>query len=579
MATPTDVTTAPEVSRWRRMSGAVFTSGNVLAGISVGAYLIPQAMAYGQLAGIDAATGLAVAAVPLIVYMILGRSTHMSLGPESTVALMAAAAVGPVAAATGIPVLNALAITSLLTGVILFAGWLLKASFLADLLSKPILVGYLTGVAILMMLSQLPKMLGYDVDTSSLVGLWQTDWQVPNWYTLTIALVVAAISLGLRFVSKKIPGPLIGLIVAILLGLMWDVPKVGTVTLSLPTPQLSAITLDAISVLMVPALSIAVVSYTDVMVTSRAFAERVPPDPGDEMRALAGVQAATGLTGGYPMSASSSRTALAVAAGANTKFYSVFVLIVLLAGPLLIPGVIAAVPIAGLAGVILFAAITLIEPKEWAALLRFRKRETTIAAVCTISVIVFGILPGVIISIALSIAEFMARLARPHDGVLGFVPDVAGMHDVDDHARTETIPGLVVFRYDAPLFFLNAYDFYNKVDAAAPDGTEVLILNMEANVELDSTALSMLEELHNTLEARGTELWLARVKNDVLEPMRDHGVAAIIGEQNMYPTLPTAVAAYRERFPDEVEPSGGPSDTGSAPTVAPDSATDSAAGQ
>ena len=550
----------PPRSVGKRLSSAVFTPGNILAGVSVGAYLIPQAMAYGQLAGIDAATGLTVAAVPLIVYMILGRSTHMSLGPESTVALMAAAAVGPVAAATGIPVLNALAITSLLVGLVLFVGWLLKASFLADLLSKPILIGYLTGVAILMMISQLPKMLGYDVDTSSLVGLWDTNWQLPDWHTLAISLIVAGISLGLRFVSKKIPGPLIGLIVSILLGLAWDVPKVGTVTLSLPTPQLSSFTLDAVAVLMVPALSIAVVSYTDVMVTSRAFAEGVPPNPAHEMRALAGVQAATGLTGGYPMSASSSRTALAVAAGATTRFYSIFVLLILLAGPLLIPGVIAAVPIAGLAGVILFAAITLIEPKEWAALLRFRKRETSIAAVCTISVVVFGILPGVIISIALSIAEFMARLARPHDGVLGFVPDVAGMHDVDDNKKAVTIPGLVVFRYDAPLFFLNAYDFYNKVEEAATPGTKVLILNMEANVELDSTALSMLEELHNTLDARGTELWLARVKNDVLNPMRDHGVADIVGEDNMYPTLPTAVAAYKDRFPDEgrrVEPAGG----------------------
>ncbi len=537
-------------TRWSGVRRAVINPGNALAGISVGAYLIPQAMAYGQLAGIDAATGLAVAAIPLIVYMILGRSTYMSLGPESTVALMAAAAVGPVATAMGVPVLTALGLTSVMVGIILFAAWLLHASFLADLLSKPILIGYLTGVAILMMMSQLPKILGYDVDTSSLAALWGTQWQLPDWHTIVIAVVVAAVSLILRAINPKIPGPLVALAIAILLGMVWAVPTVGPVELALPTPQLGSINLDVLEALLVPALSIAVVSYTDVMVTSRAFAEGVPPDPGSEMRALAGVQVATGLTGGYPMSASSSRTALAVAGGAKTRFYSIFVLVVLLAGPLLFPGVIAAVPIAGLAGVILFAAITLIEPAEWAALVRFRKREAAIAATCTIAVIVFGILPGVIIAIALSIAEFMARLARPHDGVLGYVPDRAGMHDIDDFAEAVTIPGLVVFRYDAPLFFMNAFDFFNKVSEAAPPGTKVVILNMEANVELDSTALSMMTELHDLLEAQGTELWLARVKNDVLEPMRDHGTAELIGEQNMYPTLPTAVAAYAERHPE-----------------------------
>lgn len=550
-----EATTGPAQGLSAGFRRSVLSSGNILAGVSVGAYMIPQAMAYGSLAGIDAATGLAVAAVPLIVYMILGRSTYMSVGPESTVALMAAAAVGPVAATMGIPVLNALAITSILVGLILLAAWLLRASFLADLLSKPILVGYLTGVAVLMIMSQLPKVLGFEVDTSSLVGLWETVWQTPQWQSVTIAMAVLGVSLILRVISRKIPGPLIALLLSIVLGLQWDVPKVGPVALSLPVPQFSAITVDAVSALIVPALSIAVVSYTDVMVNSRAFADDVPPEPSSEMKALAGVQVATGLTGGYPMSTSSSRTALASASGATSRFYSIFVLVVLLAGPLLFPGVIAAVPIAGLAGVILFAAITLIEPKEWAALLRFRKREASIAAICTISVVVLGILPGVIISIALSIAEFMARLARPHDGILGYVPDRAGMHDVDDFAEAVTIPGLVVFRYDAPLFFMNAYDFYNKVTQATDADTRVVILNMEANVELDSTALEILEQLHDKLDEKGIELWLARVKNDVLEPMRDHGVADVVGEENMYATLPVAVAAYVQRFEEPAEES------------------------
>ncbi len=155
-----------------------------------------------------------------------------------------------------------------------------------------------------------------------------------------------------------------------------------------------------------------------------------------------------------------------------------------------------------------------------------------------------------LIAIALSIIEFIARLSRPHDGVLGFVPDKAGMHDIDDHEAYTTIPGLLVFRYDAPLFFMNAYDFFYKVSGALEPDTRVVILNMEANVELDTTALNVLEKLHDRLAADDIDLWLARVKNDVLIPMKNHGVAAVIDEENMYPTLPTAVDEYRRQYPN-----------------------------
>ncbi len=507
-------------------------------------------MAYGALAGIDVADGLAIAVVPLLVYLFLGRSRYMSVGPESAVALMAAAAVGPTASSLGVDPLTALAACSIMVGAILFLGWLAKASFLADLLSKPILVGYLTGVAVLMVLSQLPKILNYDVDTSSIRAVFSSDLQVPDYQTVVIALLVLAVSLICRKINPRLPGPLFGLALAILLGLMWDVPTVGDVSLQLPTPQLAGISLELMAALFLPALSIAIVSFTDVMVTSRAFAVGPPPDPGSEMRALAAVQGVTGVAGGYPMSASSSRTALAAASGATSKYYSVIVIAVLIGGPLLIPGVISATPDAGLAGVILYAAYTLIDVPEWSGLARFRKRETAIAAVCAFAVVALGILPGVIVAIVLSVMEFLARLARPHEGVLGFTPEAVGMHDIDDWDRTTTIPGLVVFRYDAPLFFMNAFDFYNKVKDVAPPGTEVVILNMEANVELDSTALAIMEDLWEALDEQGTELWLARVKRDVLAPMVTHGVADIIGRDKMYPTLRTALAAYREAYPE-----------------------------
>ncbi|HPJ19935.1 MAG: SulP family inorganic anion transporter [Actinobacteria bacterium] len=525
---------------------SILSPRNIIAGVSVGAYMIPQAMAYGSLAGVSPSLSLSIAVVPLVAYMIFGRNPYMSLGPESAVALMAAAAVGPVASAYAIPWNTALAITGVLVGLILGIGWLLRASFLADLLSYPILTGYLTGVAVLMIMSQLPKIVNYGLNTDSVSELFRSQWQRPDWQTVALATIVVVLSFALNRISKRVPGPLVGLIVATIVGLFMDVPRVGTVSLELPVPELEGLSLEVIAALLVPALSIAVVSFTDVMITSRAFAGKTRPDSATEMRALAAAQLATGAVGGYPMSASSSRTALAFASGSTTRFYSLFVVAVLIAGPLLIPGVIAEVPIAALAGVIVYAALTLVRPAEWAALLRFRISEFAIAAACAVSVVLFGILTGVIIAIALSIAEFMARLARPHDGVLGFVPNYAGMHDVDDYDTTTTIPGLVAFRYDAPLFFMNAYDFYYKVTGALEPDTEVVILNMEANVELDTTALNVLEELHDTLAADCIDLWLARVKNDVLTPMQDHGVSAVVGEDNMYPTMGEAVQRYRE---------------------------------
>ncbi len=526
----------------------ILSPRNIIAGVSVGAYMIPQAMAYGSLAGVSPSLSLSIAVVPLVAYMIFGRNPYMSLGPESAVALMAAAAVGPVATSYGIPWNTALAITSGLVGIILGVGWLLRASFLADLLSYPILTGYLTGVAVLMIMSQLPKIVNFSLDTDSVPNLINSPWEAPDPQTVALAAIVVVLSFGLNRLSPRVPGPLVGLIVATIVGLFMEVPRVGEVSLEVPVLDISGISVAVVAALMVPALSIAVVSFTDVMITSRAFAGKTRPDSATEMRALAAAQLATGAVGGYPMSASSSRTALAFASGSTTRFYSVFVIAVLIAGPLLIPGVIAEVPTAALAGVIVYAALTLVRPAEWASLLRFRLSEFAIAAACAVSVVLFGILTGVIIAIALSIAEFMARLARPHDGVLGFVPNYAGMHDIDDYDSTVTIPGMVAFRYDAPLFFMNAYDFFYKVTGALEPDTKVVVLNMEANVELDTTALNVLEELHDTLAADGIDLWLARVKNDVLTPMQDHGVAAIVGEDNMYPTLSEAVDRYREQY-------------------------------
>ena len=359
-------------------------------------------------------------------------------------------------------------------------------------------------------------------------------------------ITVAIIVVFQRWVPR-VPGTLVALAFGVVAGYVLPVSTIGDFTLTVPTLQLTVPPINVLGDLLLAAAAIAIVSYTDVIVTARAFAggtDRV--DPNREMAALGGVDVVGGLFGGYPISASSSRTAIARMNGATSRFYSWVVALVLVLTALVLSGVLSHLPNSCLAGIILYAAWTLIDRPGWKALRRMRVGEVLVALACALGVVVFGILPGIGIAIGLSIIELLLRLSRPHEGILGFVPGMAGMHDVDDYPDAEQLPGLVVYRYDSPLFFANANDFYSQcLDAADVPGCRWFVLNVEANVEVDSTGLDALVELHEELADRGIVMALARVKTDLLEPMRRYGVIAAIGEDHLYATLPTAVDAYR----------------------------------
>lgn len=523
-----------------------FTMGNLVAGVSVGAYLIPQAMAYGSLAGVGAALGLATAIVPLLAYTLLGKHKWMSVGPESSVALMSAAAAGPAAVAAGLEPAAVLPLMAAIVGVVLMVGRFLKAAFLADLLSLPVLVGYLTGIAVLMVMSQLQKLTGIEANTDDLwTMITQTEWTMPDWTTLGVGLIVAFIAWYSPRISPRFPGALLALGVSIVLGLLTDIPTIGPVTTALPQFAVPQFSMELVEALIWPAATVAAVAFADVMITSRAINDGSRSNPEREMFAIGGAQFATGFFSGYPVSASSSRTALGRASGATSRHYSLVVAAVLLIAPVVIGGVLSKIPEAGLAGIILFAAISLIEVPQWRKLRRLHRNEFAIAASCTLAVLLFGILPGIGFAIALSIFAFLARLARPTASVLGFTPMSESMHSIDTHDDTDTVPGLVVFRYEAPLFFINAPDFFDEAVDVIADDTEVLLVNMEASANLDTTSLDTLAELTGYLDDIGVELWLARVRYDVLVLMEKHGVIDDIGPEHIYETLTIAVDEFR----------------------------------
>ena len=542
--------------------------GDVLGGLTVSAYLVPQALAYATLAGLAPVAGLWAALPPLVIYAFLGSSRQLSIGPESTTALMTAAVLVPVVGAADPGRYAAHAATlALLVGVICLVAGLLRLGFLANLLSRPVLVGYLAGIAAMMVASQLGRLTGVTVSGESIieqVRSFVTAVPELRWPTVALSAAVLAVIFALDSRAPRLPGPLIGILAATAAaallagsrngGDMVDV--VGAIPAGLPVPDWPAVSGDMLGDLVAPALGIAVVAFSDNVLTARAFASRRGEDidPHAELRALGVCNLVAGMFRGFPISSSGSRTALADAAGARTQVYSLVVLGVLATALVFGGGVMAAIPSAALGALVVFAATKLVDVAEFGRLARFRRSELVIALATTAAVVVFGVLNGVLVAIGLSVADLLRRLAHAHDSVQGLVPGVPGMHDVDDYPAATVVPGLLVYRYDAPLFFANAADFRRRALAAIEDSPQPVrwfLLNAESNVEVDLTALDALEQMRTECEGRGIVFAMARVKQDLRDALAAAGLLDRIGPDRIFMTLPTAVAAYRQAHPDD----------------------------
>ncbi|TKK84037.1 sulfate permease [Herbidospora galbida] len=531
--------------------------GDLLAGLTVAGYLVPQVMAYATVAGLPPVTGLWAVLPALAIYPLLGSSRQLSIGPESSTALMTAVTIGPMAAGDPVRYAQLAAALAVVVGGFALVCWLLRMGFVADLLSRPVLVGYLTGLGLTMIIGQLERITGVPVDGDTFVdeltsfggGLGQVDW-----WTLLFAAVVLVFLFLLDRLLPAFPGPLLAVSLATVVVALFDleaagIAVIGPVPGGLPLPDLPSA--SGWSGLVLPALGVLLVGYSDNVLTGRSFAARENQqiDANRELLALGVVNVGAGLLRGFPVSSSGSRTALGVAAGARTQVYSLVTLaavivVLVVGGPVL-----ADFPVAALGAIVVFAATRLIDVGEFRRLLAFRRSELVLAVATCLSVLLFDILYGVLLAVALSVADMLVRVARPHDAILGVVPGLAGMHDVDDHPDAQTIPGLVVYRYDSPLFFANAENFRRRA-LTSVDGHDGpvgwFVLNVEANVEVDITGLDAVESLRTELARRGIVFGLARVKQDLRDSLDAYGLTASIGEDHLFPTLPTAVAAYEE---------------------------------
>jgi SulP family sulfate permease len=532
--------------------------GDLLAGVTVAAYLIPQVMAYAVIAGLPPVVGLWTAMGPLAVYAALGSSRQLSVGPESSTALMTAVAVGTLVSQGHQPYADVAATLALTVGGLCVLFWVCRLGFVANLLSRPVLIGYMAGIAVLMVVSQLGKVTGIRVQGGSVFSevasaVTQVDQlQLP---TAILAAAVLVLLFLLRWRFPRAPGPLIAMVVAALAVVVFQlqnqgVPVIGAIPHGVPVPALPH--LDGLSPgpLLLAALGVTVVGYSDNVVTARAFAARHNQtiDSDQEFLALGAANVAAGLSHGFPVSSSGSRTVLGDSLGSRTQLYSLVALATVIITVAFLGPVIAAFPIPALGAVVIYAATRLVDVAELRRLGRFRRSELLLSLATTASVLAFDLIYGVVVAIALSILDLLRRISHPHDGILGYIPGLAGMHDIDDYPASRQVPGLVVYRYDSPLFFANAEDFKRRALAAVDDAATPVtwfLLNAEAVVELDLTGADALEDVRRTLHERGVVFAMARVKHEVWELLDGIGFVDRVGPELIFATLPTAVEAFR----------------------------------
>jgi sulfate permease, SulP family len=540
--------------------------GDLIAGVTVATYLVPQVMAYATVAGLPPVAGLWAALPALVIYALLGSSTTLSMGPEATTALMTAIAIGPLAAGDPARYAGLATTLALLVGVMSVAAWLLRLGFVADLLSRPVLVGYLAGVAMIMIADQLRRATGAPV-TGQAFGAQIASFgrhlgQVQP-ATTAMAAAVLVFLLVLQWRWPHAPGPLLAILGATAATVAFGLAShglavVGRIPAALPAPGLPDIHPAVLRELLLPAFTVLIVGFSDDVLTARSFARRGEMIVANqELLALGAANVGASLMRGFPVSSSASRTAIGVATGGRTQVYSLAAAVTVVAVLLFARPLLGRFPAAALGAIVIYAALRLIDIAAFRRLFAFRRIELAIAFATCAAVLSFNILDGVLVAIGLSVADLLVRVARPHDAILGRVPGLAGMHDVDDYPTAQTISGLVVYRYDAPLFFANAEDFRRRALAAAGQGAEPLrwfVLNVEANVEVDFTALEALDAVREEISRQGATFALARVKQDLLARLRSFGLAGEIGEDRLFPTLPAAVQAYQAWAGEQGQP-------------------------
>ncbi len=551
----------PWLPGWQvlRRYEAAWLPHDLTAGLVLTAILVPVGIAYAVASGVPAIYGLYATIVPLLAYALFGPSRIMVLGPDSSLAAVILAVVFPLSGGDPVRAVALAGMMAVVSGLVCILIGVLRLGFVTELLSKPIRYGYMNGIALTVVISQLPRLFGFSIDGVGPVGDLAAivDGVLTgrvNWSAFAVGAGTLAVILLLRPFSR-VPGILIAVIGATVavgvtgLDRSAGVQVLGSLPQGLPSFVLPWIGFADLGQVVIGGAAVALVAFADTSVLSRAYAARTGTrvDPNREMIGLGAANLAGGLFQGFPVSSSSSRTAVAEAAGARTQLAGVVGAVAVALLLVLAPGLLRHLPASALAAVVITAALGLFEVRDLRRIYRIQRWEFWLSIVCFIGVAALGVIPGIGLAIVIAVAEFLWDGWRPHHAVLGRVDGIRGYHDIGRYPAARLIPGLVLFRWDAPLFFANAELFSQRVlEAVARSPTPVrrIIVSAEPVTSIDVTSADVLAELEQALRAAGVELRFAEMKDPVKDKLRRFGLLDHFGAPNFYPTLGAAVDAY-----------------------------------
>ena len=544
---------------------------DIVAGLVLATMLVPVGIAYAVASGVPGIYGLYATIVPLLAYALFGPSRILVLGPDSSLAALILAVVLPLSAGDPVRAVAIASMMAIVSGVVCIVAGLARLGFITELLSKPIRYGYMNGIALTVLISQLPKLFGFSIEGDGpLRELWAIVQAIlngeANWIAFAVGAGTLATILALKS-SPRLPGILIAVLGATavvgLLGLAAsaNLSILGPLPQGLPKFNIPWISYADFGPVVIGGLAIALVSFADTSVLSRVYAARTRSraygarlgthvDPNQEMVGLGAANLAAGFFQGFPISSSSSRTPVAEAAGARTQLTGVVGALSVALLLLVAPNLLQNLPSAALAAVVIASAMGLFEITDLIRIFRIQPWEFWLSIVCFLGVAVFGAIPGIGLAVVLAIIEFLWDGWRPHSAVLGRPKDVEGYHDITRYPDAQQIPGLVLFRWDAPLFFANAELFKERVlDAVARSHSAVrwFVVAAEPVTSVDVTAADVLVELDETLHGKGIELSFAELKDPVKDKLKRFGLFAQIGEASFFPTVEAAVRSYVQK--------------------------------
>jgi len=554
---------------------------DVIAGVVLTTLLVPQGMAYAELAGLPPITGLYTSILCLLGYAVFGPSRILVLGPDSSLGPMIAATILPLMAADG-DAKRAIALASMLAimvAAIMILAAVAKLGFIADLISKPTMIGYMNGLALTILIGQLPKLFGFKVSADNLIGeITGFAKGLSHGEAVAAAAMVGIAGIVLILVLQrwlpKVPAVLIMVVLAIastsVFGLAGHgVSLVGVLPKGFPPLTIPSVHLADLGPLFAGALGIALVSLADTISTASAFAARTGQEVrgNGEMIGIGAANLAAGLFQGFPVSTSGSRTAVAERSGAKTQLTGVTGAALIILMIVLVPGLFRNLPQPALAAVVITASLTLADIPATARLWRQRKAEFLLSIAAFLGVALLGVLPGIAIAVGLSILNVFRRAWWPYDTVLGRVDGLEGYHDIHSYPDARHLPGLVIYRFDAPLFFANAKTFRDEVRrlARADPPPIWIVIAAEPVTDVDTTASDVLEDLDETLNAAGISLVFAELKDPVRRKIERYGLTRTIDPHHFFPTIEAAIAAFRDETGAQWTAAGRPADGQAAP--------------